>query len=74
MLGQAEVKAIMNCCELDRTKILFYIIRAQPPVQSVSYLDEILVEYSYSIHYQPIGSHLSSTEEENNLGHILYIF
>ena len=30
--------------------------------------------YSYWRHYQPISSHLSSIEEENNLGHILYIF
>ena len=47
--------------------------RTQQPVQLVNFLDEILVAYSYSIHYQPIGSHLCSIEEENNLGHILYI-
>ena len=41
-----------------------------PPVHSVVIFGWILLQYSYLIHYQPIGSHLSSIEEEN----ILYIF
>ena len=45
----------------------------QQPVQLVNFFDEIVVAYSYSIHYQPIGSHLSSIEEENNFGQILIL-
>ena len=41
-----------------------------PSVHSVVIFGWILLQYSYLIHYQPIGSHLSSIEEEN----ILYIF
>ena len=33
-------------------------------------LDENCSHTLHSRHYQPIGSHLGSIEEENNLGHI----
>ena len=60
-------------CSVVIVQLLYspvYLVVPHKPVQLVNFLYEILVAYSYSIHYQPIGGHLSSIEEENNFGQI----
>ena len=76
IIFETQAKLLSHCLkniefyEIPSRVAIWLVTLAQRVYNLVIFFVWKLFTYSYWRHYQPMSSHLSSIEEENNLGHI----